>query len=36
MQAGVWISLTIYFVAMLGIGFHAWRQNSVELRMTLP
>jgi SSS family solute:Na+ symporter len=28
MQAGVWISLTIYFVAMLGIGFYAYRKST--------
>ncbi len=28
MQAGVWISLAIYFVAMLGIGFYAYRKST--------
>jgi SSS family solute:Na+ symporter len=28
MQTGVWISLTIYFVAMLGIGFYAYRKST--------
>ena len=28
MQTGVWISLTIYFAAMLGIGFYAWRKST--------
>jgi SSS family solute:Na+ symporter len=28
MQTGVWISLTVYFVAMLGIGFYAWRKST--------
>ena len=30
MQIGVWISLTIYFVAMLGIGFYAWRKSTAN------
>jgi solute:Na+ symporter, SSS family len=30
MQTGVWISLTIYFVAMLGIGFYAWRKSTAN------
>ncbi|QID19570.1 sodium/proline symporter PutP [Nitrogeniibacter mangrovi] len=28
MQTGVWISLTLYFVAMLGIGFYAYRKST--------
>ncbi len=28
MQTGVWISLTLYFAAMLGIGFYAWRKST--------
>lgn len=28
MQAGVWISLTIYFVVMLGIGVYAYRTST--------
>lgn len=28
METGVWISLTIYFVAMLGIGFYAYRKST--------
>ncbi len=28
MQTGVWISLTIYFAVMLGIGFHAYRKST--------
>ena len=28
MQTGVWISLTIHFVAMLGIGFYAYRKST--------
>lgn len=28
MQTGVWISLAIYFAAMLGIGFYAWRKST--------
>ncbi|WP_230970121.1 sodium/proline symporter PutP [Nitrogeniibacter aestuarii] len=28
MQTGVWISLTAYFVAMLGIGFYAYRKST--------
>jgi SSS family solute:Na+ symporter len=30
MQLGVWVSLTIYFVAMLGIGFYAWRKSTAN------
>jgi len=28
MQIGVWISLTLYFVLMLAIGFYAWRKST--------
>ncbi len=28
MQTGVWISLAIYFVAMIGIGFYAFRKST--------
>jgi solute:Na+ symporter, SSS family len=28
MQPGIWISLTLYFVLMLGIGFYAWRKST--------
>lgn len=28
MQTGIWISLTIYFAAMIGIGFYAWRKST--------
>lgn len=28
METGVWISLTIYFVAMLGIGYYAFRTST--------
>ncbi|WP_111428618.1 sodium/proline symporter PutP [Rhodobacteraceae bacterium DSL-40] len=28
MQLGVWISLTLYFVLMLAIGFYAWRKST--------
>jgi solute:Na+ symporter, SSS family len=28
MQTGVWISLTVYFVGMLAIGFYAWRKST--------
>jgi SSS family solute:Na+ symporter len=28
METGVWISLTVYFVAMLGIGFYAYRKST--------
>lgn len=28
MQTGVWISLTIYFAVMLGIGFYAYRTST--------
>jgi Na+(H+)/acetate symporter ActP len=30
MQTGIWISLTIYFVAMLGIGFYAWKKSTAD------
>jgi SSS family solute:Na+ symporter len=28
MQTGVWISLTLYFLVMLGIGFYAYRKST--------
>ena len=28
MQAGIWISLSIYFAVMLGIGFYAFRKST--------
>lgn len=28
MQTGIWISLSVYFLAMLGIGFYAWRKST--------
>ncbi|CAM4219170.1 sodium/proline symporter PutP [Palleronia rufa] len=28
MQIGIWISLTLYFVLMLGIGVYAWRKST--------
>ncbi|WP_422073503.1 sodium/proline symporter PutP [Tranquillimonas rosea] len=28
MQIGIWISLILYFVLMLGIGFYAWRKST--------
>ncbi|MDX6752231.1 sodium/proline symporter PutP [Geminicoccaceae bacterium 1502E] len=30
MQTGVWISLIVYFAAMLGIGFYAWRKSTAS------
>ena len=30
MQTGVWISLTLYFVAMLGIGYYAFRKSTAN------
>ncbi|MCB1800069.1 MAG: sodium/proline symporter PutP [Gammaproteobacteria bacterium] len=30
MQTGTWISLAIYFAAMLGIGFYAWRTSTAS------
>ncbi|NBC14758.1 MAG: sodium/proline symporter PutP [Gammaproteobacteria bacterium] len=30
MQTGIWISLIIYFAAMLGIGFYAWRKATAN------
>ena len=30
MQTGVWISLTLYFVVMLGIGFYAYRKSTAN------
>ncbi|MFK8053432.1 MAG: sodium/proline symporter PutP [Woeseiaceae bacterium] len=28
MELGVWVSLSLYFALMLGIGFYAWRRSS--------
>ena len=28
MAIGVWISLILYFVLMIAIGFYAWRQST--------
>ncbi len=28
MQIGIWISLTLYFALMLGIGYYAWRKST--------
>ncbi|TPW32386.1 sodium/proline symporter PutP [Martelella alba] len=28
MSTGIWISLSIYFLLMLGIGFYAWRKST--------
>ncbi|MCO5123108.1 MAG: sodium/proline symporter PutP [Rhizobacter sp.] len=30
MQTGVWISLTLYFVAMLGIGYYAYKKSTAN------
>ncbi len=32
MQAGTIVSLAIYFVAMLGIGFYAWRKSTQDIK----
>jgi Na+/proline symporter len=30
MQTGTLIALAIYFIAMLGIGFYAWRKSTAD------
>jgi sodium/proline symporter len=32
MEAGAILSLTVYFVAMLGIGFYAWRKSTEDIK----